>query len=278
MHDSVGTTWWVKGGGWLEGQLGPQDRSATVNGFGSSHYPAKQAGGPHWRNLADPLWGRAVLRLDPDELRKDVNLLPSGAALWFQNEKGLGLAGLYDALLGRDRNAFIAIETRFRSLFPTAAGLRLDNSSNATKALGLTLVGGKKVSAAEMSEGMLYWLAFAIIEHLAPQSMLFIEEPENGLHPARIAEVMRVLHEVSQRTQIILATHSPLVINELRPEEVTIVTRTAEDGTRCKPMIETKHFETRKQVYALGELWLSFADGDEERDLVTGGEVDSKAG
>ena len=219
-----------------------------------------------------------MLRLDPDELRRDVHLLPMGATLWFENEKGLGLAGLYDALLGRDRAGFTAIETRFRSLFPTAAGLRLDNRSNTTKAIGLTLTDGKAISAEAMSEGMLYWLAFAIIEHLAPQSILLIEEPENGLHPSRIAEVMRVLRDVSQRTQIIMATHSPLVINELQPNEVTIVTRTPEHGTRCTPMTETRHFKTRSEIYALGELWLSFADGIDESDLIGGPEVDEKVG
>jgi len=188
--------------------------------------------------------------------------------VWFQNEKGLGLAGLFDWLLARDRRAFTAIEDRFRSLFPTAAVLRLDAHNNASKVMGLTLTNGEAVGSSEMSEGMLYWLAFAIIEHLAPQQILLIEEPENGLHPARITEVMRVLRDVSQRTQIVLATHSPLVINELKPEEVTIVTRTPERGTICTPMKDTKHFETRAKVYALGELWLSFADGNLESDLV----------
>ncbi len=70
-----------------------------------------------------------------------------------------------------------------------------------------------------------------------------------------------------------------LVINELRAEEVTIVTRTAERGTICTPMTATKHFATRSKVYALGERWLSYADGDVERELVDGDDVGAaKAG
>ena len=165
------------------------------------------------------------------------------------------------------------------ALFPTVRALRMHNVSKTQKQLGLTLVDGTAVAPAEMSEGMLYWLAFAIVEHLAPQAILLIEEPENGLHPARIREVMKVLRDVSQRTQIILATHSPLVINELEPDEVTIVTRTAERGTICTPMTATKHFATRSKLYALGELWLSYADGDVERELVDEVEPDTaKAG
>lgn len=213
---------------------------------------------------------RPVLRLDPDELRKDVPLYVRDSALWFHNEKGLGLAGLYDALLSRDRRAFASLEDRFRELFPTVAAIRLDNTALQTKALGLTLSNGAVVSTRAMSEGMLYWLAFAIIEYLHDVEMLLIEEPENGLHPSRIGEVMRVLRNLSQRTQIILATHSPLVINELTAEEVTIVTRSPERGTICTAMTQTKHFEARAKVYALGELWLSYADGNFESELVPG--------
>ena len=115
---------------------------------------------------------------------------------------------------------------------------------------------------------MLYWLAFSIIEHLAPIELLLIEEPENGLHPSRIREVMKILRKISEKTQVVLATHSPLVINELQPEEVTIVTRTPERGTICTPIAKTKDFAERAGIYALGELWLSFADGNLEEDLV----------
>jgi predicted ATPase len=126
---------------------------------------------------------------------------------------------------------------------------------------------------------MLYWLAFAVIEYLRPVGILLIEEPENGLHPSRIAEVMRILRDVSKWTQVLMATHSPLIINELKPEEVTIVTRTPEAGTICTPMTATKNFAERSKIYALGELWLSYADGDLERELVgTGTPSATKAG
>ena len=247
--------------------------TATMKGLDEGGDDAPPAHGEqYWptsgSRSADLVPARALLRFDPDALRHNVPLIPRGTPLWFRDEKGLGLPGLYDALLARDRSAFVQIDDRFRQLFPTVRAIRLENADASTKTMGLTLRDGTEVGPHEMSEGMLYWLAFAIIEHLAPQAILLIEEPENGLHPARIKEVMKVLREVSQRTQIILATHSPLVINELKPEEVTIVTRTGEQGTICTPMVETKHFQTRKEIYALGELWLSFADGDLERELV----------
>jgi hypothetical protein len=68
-----------------------------------------------------------------------------------------------------------------------------------------------------------------------------------------------------------MATHSPLVINELKPDEVTVVTRpSVEDGTRLTPIRETHNFEKRSSIYALGELWLSYADGELETPLIKG--------
>jgi hypothetical protein len=221
----------------------------------------------------------ALLRLDPDDLRAPAQLFSKDQPLWFRNERGQGLPALYDALLSRDIPAFLAIADRFTELFPTVKALRMVNPDAGHKTLGLTLTDGTEVGPEEMSEGMLYWLAFAVIEYLRPVGILLIEEPENGLHPSRIAEVMRILRDVSKWTQVLMATHSPLIINELKPEEVTIVTRTPEAGTICTPMTATKNFAERSKIYALGELWLSYADGDLERELVgTGTPSATKAG
>lgn len=169
--------------------------------------------------------------------------------------------------MSRDRSAFDEIEAGVRRHFPTVKGIWLPTSTDSKKALGVILNDGTKVHADVMSEGLLYWLAFAVLPHVDPTAILLIEEPENGLHPSRIAEVMQVLRAVSSHTQVILATHSPLVINELQPEEVTILTRDAKAGTRATRMDRTTHFQQRQHVYALGELWLSFADGTSETAL-----------
>ncbi len=220
----------------------------------------------------------ALIRLDPDVLQTPAPLFGEGTQLWFRDERGLGLPALYDALLSRNIPAFLVIAQRFTELFPTVRALRMVNQDERHKTLGLTLVDGTEVGPEAMSEGMLYWLAFAVIEHLNRVGVLLIEEPENGLHPSRIAEVVRILREVSKRTQVIMATHSPLIINELKPEEVTIVTRKPETGTICTPMTKTKNFAERSKAYALGELWLSYADGDLERELVPEESSAAKAG
>ena len=77
---------------------------------------------------------------------------------------------------------------------------------------------------------------------------------------------------------MIIATHHPLVINELQPDEVTLITRTSERGTIATPLWKTKNFEQRSKVYALGELWLNYADGDFESDLVGESTIPASSG
>jgi predicted ATPase len=193
-------------------------------------------------------------------------------------EKGHGIPAVYDAVLSRDREAFDQIEESVRRHFPTVRSIWLPTSTNSMKALGVVLKDGTRVHANELSEGLLYWLAFAVLPQVDPTAFLLVEEPENGLHPSRISEVVTVLREVSRTMQVIIATHSPLVINELQPNEVTILTRDEKTGTRATRLDRTTHFQQRQQVYALGELWLSFADGVDEAALVNDSDPSSPAG
>jgi predicted ATPase len=231
------------------------------------HFPPLASG------LAGPARGARLVRWDPDAIRRPCELIPESEPL-FVGERGDRLAAVYDALLSRDRTAFGKIEADVRNHFPTVKEIWLPALNRSEKTLGVTLHDGTRVSANEMSEGLLYWLAFAVLPHVDPTAILLIEEPENGLHPSRIAEVVKVLREVSKTMQVIIATHSPLVINELQPDEVTILTRDDKTGAQATRMDRTKHFQQRQQVYALGELWLSFADGLDEAALVK----DSEAG
>lgn len=207
-----------------------------------------------------------MLRLDPDFLRQGAPLVTEGTPLAFQDERGTGLGSLLDAVFARNVRDYLALEDSLKALFPSVAGFRLYTDAG-NRRIGIRLTNGTDVPAEYMSEGMLYFLAFAVLPYLSPVSVILVEEPENGLHPSRIAEVMRVLRKISETTQVVLATHSPLVVNELQPEEVTLVTRTPEEGTKFTPISETPNFAKRANAYALGELWLNYADGISEAAL-----------
>lgn len=249
-----------RAGGGLEIQVSGQEYSVE---FGSS--PAVTAASLRKAKRCHT----ALIRLDPDALRAPSQLIPEGQELGFLTDRGTGLAGLFDALINRSDRPVDAITARVRERFPTVKHIGLRNVSTTHKELQLELVDGTKIPASMASEGLLYYLAFATLPYLhAKASILLIEEPENGLHPARIRDVVATLRELSKTTQILIATHSPILVNELEPHEVFVTTRDPQSGTRVVRLDRTPNFAERARVYHPGELWVAYADGDTEAALL----------
>ncbi len=64
-------------------------------------------------------------------------------------------------------------------------------------------------SASDISDGTLrYLFLLTILAHPEPGSLIAIDEPETGLHPAMMRIVAEYAKEMSQRTQVIITTHS----------------------------------------------------------------------
>lgn len=83
-------------------------------------------------------------------------------------------------------------------------------------------------------------------------------------HPEQIADVMKLLRRTADSgVQVVLATNNPLVINEMRPEEVTLLTR-GEHGPKATLLKDTWNFAERSRFYSLGELWLLHTGNNEQ--------------
>lgn len=214
-----------------------------------------------------PIARSRLLRLDPDDLRRPSIPIQRGNPTDFVTERGEGLSGIYDAILSTDAEKFVEIQKRVCRLFPALQRFGVPQLGQ-HRVFEFEMVGGRRLAPEEVSEGLLYYLAFEALQYLDPVAVLCLEEPENGLHPQRIKEVLGILRHISEQgTQVLLATHSPLVLNELGPAEVTLLTRPSGGGTRATPLTDTNNFRRRAQVYALGELWVSYCDGDLEAKL-----------
>ncbi len=216
--------------------------------------------------------GAHLVCFDPDALKSPSPLITEKEVNRFFENRGQGLAGVLDRIRDRGDGTFDQIAREVVELFPSVQFLGFDTVPSRMKVLMVTLKSGEHVMAAQMSDGLLFYLAFASIRFLDPVSVLLVEEPENGLHPARIADVVRMMREVSKTTQVLIATHSPLLVNELEGHEVTVVTRSPEEGTKTVRLCDTHNFEERSKVYAHGELWVSYANGEDEKPLLSGPE------
>ena len=96
-----------------------------------------------------------------------------------------------------------------------------------------------------------------------PPSTIIIDEPELGLHPAAINILAELIQAASLRTQVIVATQSPSLIDQFAIEDVVIVNR--EVGASTFQRLKEEDFSSWLEEYSVGELWT--------KNVITGGPV-----
>lgn len=114
------------------------------------------------------------------------------------------------------------------------------------------------VPSTRLSDGTLRYLCLlAILCHPSPPSLVCIEEPELGLHPDILPGLADLLRESSERCQLIVTTHSDVLVDALTDTPESIVVCEKHDGqTKMKRLDKTK-LEHWLEKYRLGELWTS---------------------
>jgi predicted ATPase len=113
------------------------------------------------------------------------------------------------------------------------------------------------LSAIRMSDGTLKFLSLlAALFHPKPPPLMCIEEPEIGLHPDALQLVAEALVEASESTQLIVTTHSDVLIDYLtdRPDTVLVCERDFDNGTQMK-RLSKEHLKAWLEHYTLGQLW-----------------------
>lgn len=107
-----------------------------------------------------------------------------------------------------------------------------------------------------LSDGTLRFICLATLllqpPKLLPDAVL-IDEPELGLHPYAIHVLAGIFKQVSETSQLIVATQSTELINELEPEDVIVVDREHEASTFNR--LGRDDLKEWLEDYALGELW-----------------------
>lgn len=82
-----------------------------------------------------------------------------------------------------------------------------------------------------VSDGTLRLLALTVLAYIPDlEGIYLIEEPENGIHPRAVETVLQSLSSV-YGAQVLLATHSPVILSLARPEQVLCFDRTDEGAT-----------------------------------------------
>lgn len=94
---------------------------------------------------------------------------------------------------------------------------------------------------------------FAGREEMA--GLIGIEEPENSLHPAAAAALMDAFQEAATRTQILITSHSPDLLDKIDLDTDALLAVALRDGvTNIAPVDKASRSVIRRQLYTPGEL------------------------
>lgn len=116
--------------------------------------------------------------------------------------------------------------------------------------------GDFSIPATRLSDGTLRYLCLlAILCDPEPPKLICIEEPELGLHPDILPKLADIIKTASERTQLIVTTHSDILVDAMTETPEVVVVCSKEDGqTRMERLCQEDLAEWLKK-YRLGQLW-----------------------
>ncbi|MBQ4772262.1 AAA family ATPase [Pectobacterium versatile] len=209
---------------------------------------------------------RSLELLSPHLLRKRSRseIKPSGVGIG-----GEKLSGYIDTLTNDDKKILQQILIKF---YPQIAGLRTSTLKGGWKRLivqeRFVDANGDEVicetEAGQLNDGLLRILAVMAQVESNEGSLLLLDEIENGINPQVIEQLVDAL--VDAKTQVIVTTHSPMILNYLEDDVarkgVQFVYKSPQGQTRVRPFFEIQRINEKLDVMGPGE---AFIDTDLQR-------------
>ena len=114
----------------------------------------------------------------------------------------------------------------------------------------------REIPATRLSDGTLRYLSLlAILLHPDPPPIVAIEEPELGLHQDVLPHVAELLVGASQRTQLVVTTHSRMLVDALSDYPSSVLVCEKERGESHIERLDQATLKVWLEKYTLGDLW-----------------------
>ena len=117
--------------------------------------------------------------------------------------------------------------------------------------------GDFSIPATRLSDGTLRYLCLlALLLDPTPPPLICIEEPELGLHPDMLPKIADLLIDASKRTQLIVTTHSDVLVDALSEQPESVLVCEKHDGKTTIKRLERSEVAHWLEDYRLGQLWI----------------------
>lgn len=221
---------------------------------------------PHVVSLARELSSWRFFNFEPEVLREPSPTMDIPEI----EPNGRGLSGFYDTLATRSAERFRSAERALQRAIPEVKAIKVLPTGDRRKLLAIVRKDGREFGARVLSDGTLRFLALLALAYAPqPPGLICFEEPENGVHPGRLPLVVDTLRGISERgteggarSQVIVNSHSPYLVDLLSPKEM-IVAELKGEGKTVFSSVAGGLFDSKPALRSilengeqtLGDLW-----------------------
>jgi predicted ATPase len=237
------------GGGYIEPNWDYKSRETALSQVPKTHRKAET-----FRRLLDDI-SEVYHSLDVST-RAPVRMPQALTPAQVPGTDGADLISCLYTIRETARERFDAIEDALHAAFPAFQRLDFPPVAFGRPTLAWTETGfARQFYASELSEGTLrfLWLATLLQSPGLPKVTL-IDEPEVSLHPEMLRLLADLMREASERTQLIVATHSDRFVRFLEPKEL-IVCDLDETGGMTATRADELDLGAWMEDYTLDQLW-----------------------
>jgi predicted ATPase len=151
---------------------------------------------------------------------------------------------------------FNRLEKTFRNINPNFKSIEIVNLYGKSYLSIIEKNMNRAIGALHISDGTLRFLLLeSIFYNLQRGNIVAIDEPERGLHPDMIRSVAEMIKYAANSTQIIVATHSPHLLNQFELDDVLVFEKDEDNSTIVKSISEDD-FSDWEGDYLPGQMWL----------------------
>ncbi|MEX0725687.1 MAG: ATP-binding protein [Planctomycetaceae bacterium] len=174
---------------------------------------------------------------------------------------GSNLPWVIEDLYTKSPEAFRDWIDHLKTALPDLVGIRtVERPDDKHRYLMLQYQGGIEVPSWTVSDGTLRLLALTLLAYLPNlEGIYLIEEPENGIHPKAVETMFQSLSNV-YGAQILLATHSPVILSMTNPKDILCFTKDEEGATNIvsgdqhPALLHWQHETSLGDLFAAGVL------------------------
>ncbi|MFM5982587.1 MAG: AAA family ATPase [Sphaerospermopsis kisseleviana] len=169
-----------------------------------------------------------------DKIRKSVPIEQQPIL----HEDAGNLSSVLFSLMTEHITAFDELQQHLRSVIPGFKGLKVKARGGPGEVIAFWQESGvdQELSLADLSDGILRlicWICLCVQPN--PPSLICIDEPDQGVHPRTLPVLAGLFEKASERTQILLATHSSYFLTQFDISQIAVLRKEKGEAKFIKP-------------------------------------------